>query len=86
MLFLPLAMIPALHGGDSEGLCTFWDLWVKWCGSWFGGVLLPSRAQVLPGLLKGPLSEIPPPLLAAGLLVTPSLPQVSLAAFLRTTL
>lgn len=41
-------------------------------------------AQVPPGLLKGPLSLRP--LLAAGLLVTPSLPQVSLAAFLRTTL
>lgn len=33
-----------------------------------------------------PLPETPLPLLAAGLLVTLSLPQVSLAAFLRTTL
>lgn len=38
MLFLALAMIPALHGGDSGGHCTCWDLWVKWCGSWFWGL------------------------------------------------
>lgn len=86
MLFLPLAMIPALHGGDFGGALHLLGLVgeVVWELVW--GVLLPSRAQVLPGLLKGPLSETLPPLLAAGLQVTPSLPQVSLAAFLRTTL
>lgn len=54
------------------GGCTCWDLWVKWCGSWLlGGPLPPWTSLVL---------------LAAGLLAISSLPQVSLAAFLRTTL
>lgn len=83
MLFLPLA----LHGGDSGGHCTCWDLWVKWCGSWFWGGPSPFQGSGSTRTLEvASLPETPPPLLAAGLLVTPSLPQVSLAAFLRTTL